>query len=121
MYEKIYTLACAIVTPTEAEQPLLEALCTAALADLTGRLREGLTPEDCGGAFPCAAALLAAAGLLPCRESGGVEQFTVGEVSIRTAGGGDRCSAAATLRSQSAALIAPYCGDDSFAFLGVRG
>lgn len=120
MHEKIYTLAAAIAGPTEEERPLLEALCTAAQADLASRLREGTAPEECGEAFFCAAALMATAGLLPGREAGGVEQFTVGEVSVRT-GGRDGCTAAAALRRQAAALIAPYCEDDSFAFWGVRG
>lgn len=65
MLEHIMSLASAIVQPSEAEKPLLAALCTAAQARLAGRLRAGLSPEDCADAFPCAAALLAAAGLLP--------------------------------------------------------
>ena len=120
MYEKIYALACAVAAPTEAEKPLLEALCSAAQADLAGRLRQDVAPEDCSDAFLCAAALLAVSGLLPCREAGGVEQFTVGEVSVRTGSSGG-CTASAALRSQAAALLAPYCGDGSFAFLGVKG
>lgn len=120
MRETIMALAAAIASPSEAEQPLLEALCAAAETELTGRLREGTAPADCANAFLCAAALLAAAGLLPCRAADGVEQFTVGEVSIRS-GAGDRCEAGALLRRQALALMAPYCSDDSFAFRGVRG
>ena len=63
----------------------------------------------------------AAAGLLPARSGGGVEQFTAGEVSIRTGGGGDLCQLAAAFRRQAADLMAPFWGDDGFAFLGVRG
>ena len=40
MHEKILTLAKAIVRPAEEEEALLDALCTAAEAELTGRLRE---------------------------------------------------------------------------------
>jgi len=118
MFGQVMSLAEAIVRPTEAEQPLLTALCTAAVAELTGRLRDGVTPEDCGDAFPCAAALLAAAGMLPCRGGGDVRQFSVGDVSLRMDGegtGGD------PLRRQAERMIAPYCGDGGFAFLGVRG
>lgn len=121
MLEQIMCLASAIVQPSEAERPLLEALCTAAEEDMRRRLREETTPEDCGDAFLCAAALLAAAGLLPCRSGGDVEQFTVGDVSIRTGGGGQVCQAAAAMRRQAASLMAPYCGDGEFAFQGVRG
>jgi len=120
MHEKIMALAAAIVSPGEAELPLLEALCTAAQAELSSMLREGADPAGCADIFSCAAALLAAAALLPCRETGGVEQFTVGEVSVRT-GGGAGCEAAGTLRRQALTIMAPYCRDGGFAFLGVRG
>ena len=121
MLEQIVHLAEAIVQPSEAEKPLLTALCAAAGAEIEGRLRDGISPEDCGDAFPCAAALLAAAGVLPCRSSGDVEQFSVGDVSLRTGGGGQVCAAAAAMRRQAASMMAGYWGDDAFAFLGVRG
>ena len=105
MLEQIVHLAEAIVQPSEAEKPLLSlslltALCAAAGAEIEGRLRDGISPEDCGDAFPCAAALLAAAGVLPCRSGGDVEQFSVGDVSLRTGGGGQVCEAAAAMRRQ---------------------
>lgn len=120
MLEHIMSLASAIVQPSEAEKPLLAALCTAAQARLAGRLRAGLSPEDCADAFPCAAALRAAAGLLPCRGSGGeVQQFSAGDVSIRT--GGSLGEAAAAMERQAMALLDAYSEDGGFAFLGVRG
>ena len=79
MLEQIVHLAEAIVQPSETERPLLTALCAAAGAEIEGRLRDGISPEDCGDAFPCAAALLAAASILPCRSGGDVEQFSVGD------------------------------------------
>lgn len=121
MLEHILHLAEAIVQPSDAEKPLLTALCAAAEAELTRRLREGLSPEDCGDVFPCAAALLAAAGLLPCRSGGDVEQFSAGDVSLRTGGGGQVCEAAAAMRRQAASMMAGYCCDDAFAFQGVPG
>lgn len=119
MFEQIVCLASAIVRPTEEEQPLLTAMCTAAMAELTGRLRKGLAPEDCGDAFPCAAALLAASRMLPCRGGGSVEQFSVGDVSVRTGGG--ICETAAALRRQAESMLTAFCGDGEFAFLGVKG
>lgn len=121
MLEHILHLAEAIVQPSDAEKPLLTALCAAAEAELARRLREGLSPEDCGDVFPCAAALLAAAGLLPCRSGGDVEQFSAGDVSLRTGGGGQVCEAAAAMRRQAASMMAGYWGDDAFAFQGVPG
>ena len=50
-----------------------------------------------------------------------MEQFSVGDVSVRTGGGSQGCEAAAAMRRQAAAMMAGFCGDDQFAFLGVRG
>lgn len=109
-----------MAAPEEEERPLLEALCTAAETASAGRLREGLTPESCGPAYLCATAMIAAAGLTACRDDGGVEQFTAGEVTVRTGGGGG-CEAGAALRRQAAGLMAEYWRDDGFAFVGVKG
>ncbi len=121
MLEQIFYLAAVIARPSEEEKPLLTALCTAADAELSRQLKDGIRPEDCGDAFPCAAALLAAAGLLPCRSEENAEQFTVGDVSVRTGGGGQACETAAAMRRQAAGMMAPYRGDGEFAFQGVKG
>lgn len=121
MFEQILSLAALIARPAAEEKPLLSAMCTAAADDLARRLRDGVRPEDCGDSFSCAAALLAAAGLLACRSGGDVEQFSAGDVSLRTGGDGRACEAAAAMRRQAAAMMAYYCGDGEFAFLGVRG
>ena len=120
MRETILELARAICAPTEAEEPLLEALASAAEAELAGRLGTEVSPADCGDAFPCAAALLTAAGLLACRTGCEAEQFTVGDVSLRTGSGGAG-GGAEILRRQAERLMAPYWQDDGFAFLEVRG
>lgn len=121
MFEQILYLASAITQPSETERPLLEALCTSAEAELGQRLRDGVRPEDCQEAFACAAALLAASGLLPCRSGGNVEQFTAGDVSVKTGGGSQVCEAAAAMRRQAASMMEAYCGDGAFAFRSVRG
>lgn len=121
MLEQIFLLAVAIALPTEAERPLLEALCTAAVDELARRLRPGLTAEDCGETFLCAAAMTAAAGLMSCRSSGDVEQFSAGDVSLRTESGGDSCKAASAMRRHAAGMMGPYWADDDFAFAGVKG
>ena len=71
-------------------------------------------------AFLCAAGYLAAAGLVGSR-GGRAEQFTAGEVSIRTGGTEDRGT---QLRALARQLMAPYSesgGADAFAFRGVLG
>lgn len=121
IHEKIFRLAAVMTQAGEEETPLLEALCTAAEAQTAQRLRKGCTAGDCGDAFCCAAAMLAAAGMLTCRSGGEVEQLQAGDVSLRLGSGGGACEAAAVLRRQSALLMAPYWEDDGFAFAGVRG
>lgn len=121
MYEEIYQIAAAIARPSEAERPLLEALCAAAEADAAARLREGVTPEECGSSFLCAAAMLAAAGALSCQSSGGVEQFTAGDVQLRLKSGGGDSDTAEPLRRRAGELMRPWWRDEDFAFTGVRG
>ena len=117
MFEQIPVLAAAMALPTDAEQPLLAALCAAAVDEITRKLRPGLAAEDCGDAFLCAAAMTAAAGLISCRNT--VEQFSAGDVSLRT--GGDGGQTAESMRKRAAEMMSPYWADDRFAFAGVKG
>ena len=64
MEQTIRKLAETVSGAGEDEAALLVALCGAAIRRWRGRLREGLTAEDCGTAFHCAAAFTAAADLL---------------------------------------------------------
>ena len=76
-------------------------LCQAAETELAGRLRPGLTPEDCESAFVPEA---------------GVASFTAGDLTIRRTGQG-----AAELTAQAERLMAPYLVDGGFSFQGVAG
>ena len=86
MREEILTLARIVSGAGEAEEALLESLCQAARLRWEGRLRQGLTPEDCGRAFACAAAFTAAADLTAGRGGGAVSAFTAGDLSIKGRG-----------------------------------
>jgi len=107
--------------PSEEEQPLLETLCHAAEAAWSARLKNGVSPEDCGEAFLCAAAFTAAADFAVSRNSEGVESFTAGELSIRRSGSAEDRVQADALRKTAERLMAPYAEPESFAFKGVRG
>lgn len=116
--EEILKLALAAGGAAEEERELLSRLCAAARRSWEERLRRGLRAEDCGEAFPCAAALTAAADLIACRGGGDrVESFTAGEISVRTAG----ISPAGELRETAERLMAPYTAAEGFCFQGVRG
>ena len=120
MHEKILALAAAMLSPSPQEEPLLDALCASAEGSLTEKLASGIAPQDCGETFPCAAAMLAAAAFLPCRGEGDITAFTAGELHM-TMGGGRGGDASQALRQEALRLMAPFCGDSGFAFLGVRG
>ena len=95
-------------------EELLRPLCQAAEREMAGRLREGLSPEACGPAFPVAAAWLVLAGL----EAGtdGVTSFSAGDLTVHTGGDG-----AGAMRRQAERLMAPYLADRGFSFQGVAG
>lgn len=112
MTEQIVLLARQLGAP-EGKQNLLELACQAAEQELSGRLKPGLVPEDCGGLFPLAAAWLALDILEAGGGDGGVTSFTAGEVTIRREPGDSR--------QRARALLAPYLVEKGFGFMGVRG
>ena len=102
----------------QLEQSLVEmlrALCTAATASLTARLKEGLRPEDCKADFIAAASLYALASLNAVKDTGNLEQISAGDLTIRK---GSADAASNCLRNQANLMIAPYL-KDQFSFLGV--
>lgn len=121
MHDTILSLAQSLTGAAESEQPLLGLLCAAAEQEWTERLREGVAPEECGDAFPCAAAFTAAANLLVGRGGdGGAASFTAGEIAVKERTAAETASAAGALRELAARLMAPYASEDYFCFHGVR-
>ena len=119
--ETILTLAKVLSGAGEDEEPLLEALCQAAEQQWERRLRPGVTAEDCGEAFPCAAAFTAAADLAAARGGDGVSGFTAGSVSVRIRSAAESCALAESLRRTAERLMAPFAAPEDFCFRGVRG
>ena len=118
MREEITAIASELSRATETEESVLTKLCTAACAEIEGKLREGISKEDCEGAFTCAAAWLAAAALVSARAGGeDVSSLRAGDLSVtkRSAAEYER------LRRQAWELMAPYVKDSGFCFRGVRG
>ena len=98
------------------DEALVLGICQAAQSQLEGRLKPGLKPEDCGGAFPIAAAWMALGHLYACDEAEGVESFSAGDLTVRTGG-----SRSKVLERQARELMAPYCREITFAVQGVKG
>ena len=112
--DQIYAQALLMAGELTVEQEtLLQMLCRVSKVQLEGRLRPGLTAEDCRADFICAGSLLALAAL--SESDGGPERFTAGELTVQR---GNRSAAASCLRGQAELIMMPYVRD-GFAFLGV--
>ena len=111
---------CRAMGAGEDREELLFPLVQAVERQLTARLREGAAPEDCGPAFPLAAAMT----VMDClSEIDGPEEwssFTAGELTIRreTGAGSHRDK---SLTRQAEGLLAPWTGEGGFAFREVPG
>lgn len=117
MIEQILALCRAMGA---GQEELLLPLALAVKEQLTGRLKEGASPEDCGTAFPLAAAMLVMDQLSGVTgEGGAVTSFTAGDLTIRKEAGGG--GAARTLSAQAEGLLAPWLKDAGFVFRGVEG
>ncbi|MEG0765185.1 MAG: hypothetical protein RR403_03990 [Pseudoflavonifractor sp.] len=117
MIERIFLLAKSMGHVAAGDEEVLRLLCQQAEAELRGRLREGVTAEDCEPAFRVGAAFLALAGLCAAERE---EQFTAGNVSIQR-GKKDPLERGLGLRANAWRVMGPYVADDGFAFRGVRG
>lgn len=107
--DEIISLAASLCG-METADAILVALCEAAHDCLSLRLKEGVSPQDCGRAFPIAAAAIAAKGRREGLESGNVSSFTAGSVSLSVTQEGDRFTSAAL------GLLEPWLRDSNFGF-----
>ena len=117
MTNEIFAFAKAVGQVESGEEEILSRLCETAQVELAARLKEGIAPEDCGGAFVIAAAWMALAGLC-VSEGSGVTAWAAGDVSVKSKlSPGEQ---AAVYRGQAERLMRPYCEDEGFAFVGVK-
>ncbi len=121
MKEDIFVTAQSICAPAAQEQSLLRLLCESSEKELEGKLRRGVSKDDCAAAFTCAAAWLAAAGLENIRCAGeDIASLRAGDMSVTAATAGERSERAQLLRRQARRLMEPY-SEDTFFFCGVEG
>lgn len=116
MTEQVMELVSQLCSPTESEA-VLELLCTNACQWLDGLLADGVTAEDCGGAYPLAAAWLVMDWLNSGRNWEGVTSLTAGDMKVTRDGGAQDGG----LSGKAMELMGPYLRDRSFVFRGVRG
>ena len=114
--EQVLAQALLLAGELDARQTeLLGVLCAASTASLAARLREGLSPQDCKADFIASASLCALAALSEAGGDLGLEQVTLGDVTLKRKNGN---AAANCLRNQAELMMYPYL-KDRFAFLGV--
>ena len=99
------------------DETVLRTLCASACGLLDRRLKEGLTAEDCAGAYPLAAAWLALEWLRGGQGMDGVTYLSAGDMTVRREGGGDN----GALSQRALELMSPFLRDDGFVFQGVKG
>ena len=116
MTEQVMELVQALGGAGQDEE-LLNTLCAVACRTLDRRLKDGLTAEDCQGAYPLAAAWLVMDWLGQCQGMDGITALSAGDISVRREGGGE----VGRLSERAMELMAPFLGDDGFVFRGVRG
>lgn len=121
MTEDILALVKALGRVDERDGDALEALCVQAEKELLGRLRDGLSRADCGGAFDLGAAWLVLAELCVASSAEEVESFTAGDLTIRKGDGSAAARRSRDLRREGERVMAPYLKDRTFLFRGVRG
>ena len=98
-------------------EAVLRTLCQNACDILDRKLKNGLTAEDCGEAYPLAAAWIALDWLRGSQGMEGVTYLSAGDLTVRREGGGDNGS----LSQRAWELMAPFLRDDRFVFQGVKG
>lgn len=122
MTQEILALCRAMGAAADQEELLLP-LVMAVRERLSGRLKAGVLPQDCGPAFPLAAAMAVMdrlSGVTGGGGAGGITSFTAGDLTIRReAGGGGQTGK--SLSAQAEELLAPWLEDSGFAFQGVEG
>lgn len=101
-------------TLAQENETLLQVVCQAQVSSLEARLRDDLTTEDCQADFVTAAGMYALAAMADMGATGGIEQFTAGDVTVRRGADGT----ADYLRRQAEMLMRPYL-KPPFVFVGV--
>ena len=116
MTEQVLELSLALGAAGQ-DETMLRTLCQNACDMLDRRLRDGLTAEDCGEAYPLAAAWIALDWLRSGQGLDGVTYLSAGDMTVRRERGGE----VGSLSRRALELMRPFLRDDGFVFQGVKG
>ena len=118
MYTDEICAAAAALGSVSAEN--ISAAAEAAEAELTAKLKDGISISGISGEFVIAAAMLALSINAASSSADGVTEYSAGEVTVKH-GAADAERAGGALRDRAFAILAPYLKDDGFSFMGVDG
>lgn len=101
---------------------VLETFCVAAAEEIKAKLRKDLSPDDLGEIFVTAAGMLALALCMELEnaDTGDVEAFRAGNLSVNLRGNTGSASAAGYRRAAES-LLEAYLDREGFSFMGVMG
>ena len=121
MEEKIYQMAHALLDGEERSEESLRCLCRSAIAQLEGRLADGVSPVEIEALFVTAAALLTVSLHAQLVFSQGSTTLRAGNISVSRGQKNDSQQYALSLRQQAELLLGDYLREQDFAFRGVPG
>ena len=101
----------------DADALVLSAMCTAAAAELEGRLRAGVRAEELGDTFIHAAGVLALSMYCAVKDVEKLKSFRAGNLSVEYADGE---ASPEELRKLAEQMLSAYLTDRGFGFLGVE-
>ena len=116
MEDEVLILAMELGRMKEGEAVGLPLLCRLAVEELTGMLKRGKKPEDCGEVFTAAAAKMALADFCALQSADRPRKFTAGEVTVE-----ESAVDPVQLRRQALRQMAPYLKDHGLFLQGVTG
>ena len=115
MEDTILTLAAQLGGVDPQAEPQLALCCRLAAAELSRKLKPGVTPEQCDTAFAAAAAKLALSDWLLLGQIGQPRKFTAGEISVELSE-----TEARSLRDQALRQMEGFLVDGGVALRGVK-
>ena len=102
----------------DADALVLSAMCSAAAAELEGRLRDGISAASLGEIFVHAAGVLALSMYCAVKDVEKLKRFRAGNLSVEYADGE---ASPEGLRKLAEQMLSAYLADRGFGFLGVEG
>lgn len=117
----IFEKAKSLLGDADANEVVLMEAAQAANAELSARLKDGISPEEIRELFISAAGVLTLSAYSQLGDASDISSFKAGDISVSRRGAGAVRSSAQALRQQAENMLFGYIEDRSFGFRAVRG